>query len=436
MVVVEVPDEEGATQVVREQLWTKRFVLALGVSFFISMVFYLLMTSMALYAVHEFSAGEVASGMASSVFVIGAVGSRLVSGTAIARLGQRRVMLAGLVLFALAAATYLVVNSLGLLLAVRVLHGIAFGFAHTAVGATVQSLIPSSCRAEGTGYYGASATLATAIGPFAAVLLLDDYGSTALFLSSTIAAALALVAAIFVGPTAIAARPRAADTTRTADTAGTAPAAPVRARSVLEPRALPIALFMFVLAIGYSGVLAYVNSYAESIDLTSAAAAFFLVYAVVVLALRMPMGRLQDSRGDNLVMLPAIVAFAAGLLVLALAHTPAAFLLSAGLMGLGWGTVMSGGQAIAVASAPIQNVGTVVATFFLLLDLGVGVGPLFLGVLAGATDFRVMYAALAALALLTIALYWFVHGRHSTGRSRAQQPGATELALAPAESGV
>lgn len=57
----------------REKLWTKRFSLALGVSFFISMVFYLLMTTMALYAVHEFSAGQVASGLASSVFVIGAV---------------------------------------------------------------------------------------------------------------------------------------------------------------------------------------------------------------------------------------------------------------------------------------------------------------------------------------------------------------------------
>lgn len=426
MAVVEVPGGKGASHSVREKLWTKRFALALGVSFFISMVFYLLMTSMALYAVHEFSAGEVASGMASSVFVIGAVAARLLAGTAIARLGQRRVMLVGLVVFLLAAAAYLFVDGLGMLLAVRVLHGIAFGFAHTAVGATVQSLIPTSRRAEGTGYYGASATLATAIGPFAAVLLLDDYGATALFLASTIASALALVAALLVGsPT-----PASDATPGTAPEAATTPAR--RPRAVLEPRALPIALFMFVLAIGYSGVLAYVNSYAESIDLTSAAAAFFLVYAVVVLALRMPMGRLQDSRGDNLVMYPAIVAFAAGLLVIALAHTPAAFLISAALMGLGWGTAMSGGQAIAVASAPIQNVGTVVATFFLLLDLGVGVGPLFLGLLAGATDFRVMYAALAGLALLTTVLYWFVHGRHSTSRARALQP--PEPALAPAET--
>ena len=433
----------------REKLWTKRFVLALGVSFFISMVFYLLMTTMALYAVHEFSAGEVASGLASSVFVIGAVAARLVSGTAIARFGLRPVMLLGLAVFALAAAAYLFIDGLAVLFAVRVLHGIAFGFAHTAVGATVQSLIPASRRAEGTGYYGASATLATAIGPFAAVLLLDDYGATALFLASTITSALALVAALFVGTAATATAATATSTAATAptgtttatatataatsaSTAGTRPAR--RSRAVLEPRALPIALFMFVLAIGYSGVLAYVNSYAESIDLTSAAAAFFLVYAVVVLALRMPMGRLQDSRGDNLVMYPAIVAFAAGLLVISLAHTPAAFLLSAALMGLGWGTAMSGGQAIAVASAPIQNVGTVVATFFLLLDLGVGVGPLFLGALAGATDFRVMYAALAGLALLTTLLYWFVHGRRSTGRARALQPDTAEPTLTPAET--
>lgn len=353
------------------------------------------------------------------------------AGTAIARLGQRRVMLLGLIVFALAAAAYLFINGLGVLFAVRVVHGIAFGFAHTAVGATVQSLIPTSRRAEGTGYYGASATLATAIGPFAAVLLLDDYGATALFLTSTIASALALVAALFVGSAATA-------TAAAQGAASSAPARPARparrAQSVLEPRALPIALFMFVLAIGYSGVLAYVNSYAESIDLTSAAAAFFLVYAVVVLALRMPMGRLQDSRGDNLVMYPAIVAFAAGLLVISLAHTPAAFLLSAALMGLGWGTAMSGGQAIAVASAPIQNVGTVVATFFLLLDLGVGVGPLFLGLLVSATDFRVMYAALAGLALLTTVLYWFVHGRHSTSRARVSQLTTAEPTLAPAET--
>lgn len=407
---------------VRAALWTKRFTLALGVSFFISMVFYLLMTTMALYAVHEFSAGEVTSGLASSIFVIGAVAARLVAGTAIARFGQRRVMLLGLVVFTAAAIAYLFITGLGMLLAVRVLHGIAFGFAHTAVGATVQSLIPASRRAEGTGYYGASSTLATAIGPFAAVLLLDEHGSTALFLAATIASVLALVAALLVGsgaPTATNAGPStSAAPTGPARASSPPPPSTRRARAVLEPRALPIALFMFVLAIGYSGVLAYVNTYAESIDLTSAAAAFFLVYAVVVLALRMPMGRLQDSRGDNLVIYPAIVAFAAGLAVIALAQTPAAFLVSAALMGLGWGTVMSGGQAIAVASAPIQNVGTVVATFFLLLDLGVGVGPLFLGVLAGATDFRVMYAALAGLALLSTLLYWYVHGRHASRRTR------------------
>ena len=48
------------------KLWTKNFILAIVVNLFISMVFYLLMTTMALYAVDRFQASDTAAGFASS----------------------------------------------------------------------------------------------------------------------------------------------------------------------------------------------------------------------------------------------------------------------------------------------------------------------------------------------------------------------------------
>ena len=45
----------------RAQLWTKDFVVGVGLNLAMSMVFYLLMTSMAGYAVARFSAGEAAA---------------------------------------------------------------------------------------------------------------------------------------------------------------------------------------------------------------------------------------------------------------------------------------------------------------------------------------------------------------------------------------
>ena len=378
-----------------ERLWTKGFVLVLGVGFCISTVFYLLITTMALYAAEEFNAGDAAAGLASSIFVIGAVSARLFAGAAADRLGRRRVTLVALVVFVVAGAAYFLADSLAVLLVVRVLHGMSFGTAHTAVSAIAQSLIPSSRRAEGTGYFGASSTLATAVGPLIAVLLLRSAGGV-----------------LALGGVLLMRVPRSE-----ADPASGTRHRPRRLGALLEPRAIPIALFMLTVGIAYSGVLAFLNSYAEQLDLTSAAAVFFLVYSVVVLALRLPIGRLQDVRGDNVVLYPAIVAFAAGLLVLAVAQSGTAFLLAAALMGAGWGTILSGAQAIAVASAPIQNVGKVIATFFVVLDAGVGLGPIALGLLAGATDYRTMYLLLAALTLVSAVVYYFAHGRRSSPRS-------------------
>ena len=375
----------------REKLWSRGFLVALAVGFCISCVFYMLITIMALYAAQEFDAGDAAAGLASSAFVIGAVGARLVAGAAADRFGRRRVLRIALVVFTLAAGAYFAADSLGTLIAVRVVHGMSFGTAHTAVSAIAQSLIPSSRRAEGTGYFGASSTLATAVGPLIAVLLLRSAGGV-----------------LALGGVLLMRVPRSE-----ADPASGTRHRPRRLGALLEPRAIPIALFMLTVGIAYSGVLAFLNSYAEQLDLTSAAAVFFLVYSVVVLALRLPIGRLQDRRGDNVVLYPAIVAFAAGLMVLALAQTGLSFLVAAALMGAGWGTILSGGQAIAVASAPIQNVGNVIATFFVVLDAGVGLGPIALGLLAGATDYRTMYVLLAALTLVSAVVYFFAHGRRS-----------------------
>ena len=52
----------------RRNSWTKNFILAIAVNLFISMVFYLLMTTMALYAVARFQASDTAADPASSAF--------------------------------------------------------------------------------------------------------------------------------------------------------------------------------------------------------------------------------------------------------------------------------------------------------------------------------------------------------------------------------
>lgn len=383
----------------KPRLWSKDFVLAVVVNIFISMVFYLLMTSMALYAVERFRASDSAAGLASSGFIIGAVLSRVYAGKFLDLVGRRRMVVGALVVFAVASLFYVPASDLALLIGVRILHGVAFGTAATALAASIVGLIPPSRRGEGVGYYGLSVTIATALGPLLAVLLSDGLGYEALFWFGAVCSISALLASLAI---------RLPERTPSEEERATMWR--FRLSDVFDPDALPIAIFVFFAGAAFSGVLSFLTSFARAEQLVAGASYFFIAYAVGVFAVRLVVGRLQDRYGDNIVMYPTIALFAAGLALTGLAHDEVSLLVAAVLLGLGFGGLLPTGQVIAVNSAPDRRVGTATATYYLMLDAGSGLAPILLGMLIPLTGYSGMYLALAILAVGAGALYHFVHG--------------------------
>lgn len=396
-----------------QKLWTKGFVLAIITNFFISLVFYLLMTSMALYAVERFNASDSASGFASGSFVIGALVARIFSGKFLDFIGRRRLLLGGLAVFTAAALLYQAADSFVLLLVIRLVHGAAFGAASTSISASVMGLIPVHRRGEGTGFFGISTTMATAVGPFLAVLVVDTMTYDFLFLLSAGCAALALVFALLLK------LPE-----RTPTPAERSRKWKLRFTDVMDPAALAIASIMFVAGAAYAGILTFLNSYAQQENLVAAASAFFLVYAAVVLVSRFFMGRLQDVYGDNAVIYPTLVSFAVGLALLAWAPNGLVMSLAGVFVGIGFGALVPTAQAIAVTMAPPHRIGLATSTFFIMMDAGVGLGPLALGAVVPLTGFHGMYWLLAGCLLLTTVLYHFVHGHKRYRRSAEPGTGA------------
>lgn len=409
----------------KERLWTRDLVLASVANLVLTFVFYSLMTTMALYAVERFGASDTAGGFASSVFVIGAVVARLVAGNVSDLFGRRRVLLVSMIVFVVASSGYLLVDagseSLGVLLALRAAHGLAFGVASTAAMSLAQSLIPASRRAEGTGYFTLSTTLATAVGPFLALLLVHGPGYTTLFVVVAAVAVLGIVFALLLLSTRDA-MPSPEDRARLRR---------FHPRDMLHPDVVPVATFMLVLSVGYSGVLTFLNSYAEREGLERGASVFFLAYAVVLFASRLVAGKIQDRRGDNVVVYTALVAFAVGLALLGVGTSDAVVVLAGCFIGAGFGTLMSALQSVAVGRVPMSRVGVAISTHFFMVDLGVGVGPVLLGVLLNAIGYGQMYLGLAALVAVSAVLYHLVHGRRDRARRRDVATVETALAAEP-----
>nr|WP_183650841.1 MFS transporter [Prauserella isguenensis] len=399
------PDSPSTAAGSREPIWSRDLAVVWVVNFCLALAFYGLVTIMAVYAVTRFAVSDSTGGLAASIFVVGATVARLFAGGLVDRLGRRRVLWAGLAACAAVAALYLVASSLPLLLAVRATHGVLFAVTSTAAMTLAQARIPSSRRSEGTGYFALSITLSTAIGPFMSLEVVHSAGYDTLFWSIFATHAAACLLALLIS---------AKDEPRSQ---------PARERTVrgvltsmVHPAVLPIGLFMLVIGCVYSTIVTYLNSYTAEEGLERGASLFFVAYATVMFVSRFVMGRLQDRRGDNVVVYSAIVVFAGALLLLGTASADWMIVLTGALTGFGFGTINPACQAAAVSRVPQEQFGVAISTFFLMLDGGVGLGPVVFGLIAERAGYSAMFLVLAGVMLLSALLYLAVHGRRSDAR--------------------
>lgn len=383
------------------KLWTKDFIIITLTSFLVFLTFYLLMTTLTLYAIEQFKSSQTEAGFAASIFVIGSLILRLFAGKYIDVIGRKKLLYFSLILFLASCLLYFLVDSYVLLLIIRFVHGAAFGIVTTVMATAVIGIIPPTRRGEGTGYYSLSTPLATAIGPFLGILITQHANFNMIFIVCTAFSIISIIVMLFAN---IAESPLTAEQKQHAKG--------FKIQDFFEKTAVPIAAIIFILGIAYASILTYISPYSIEIKLTGAASIFFIVYAVFLLASRPFTGKLLDQKGANIVIYPALILFASGLICLSQSYTGAMLLIASALIALGFGNMISCSQAVVVNKSPRHRMGLATSTFYIAMDAGIGVGPIIIGIILPLVGFRGMYMTMAVLVLVTIAIYYFVHGKH------------------------
>lgn len=397
----------------KEKLWTKDFISTSIVNFVMMLSMYLLLVIMAPYATDQYDASASAAGLVASIFILGALTGRLFAGRQIERLGSKKMLIAGIVFFVVVTAGYFISAGIYFLVLIRFLHGIGVGLATTATSTIVAQIIPRSRNGEGIGYFSLSVVLATAIGPFVGLTLIKYAGYTSVFIFSLLMGMISFIIALPVKAPIV-------EHTASADTKG------FKLSNFFEMRALPISIVMLIVSLAYSGILSFITSYAQEMNLMTASSYYFLVYAVIVFISRPFTGRLMDNRGSNSVAYPALVLFAIGMFMLSQANTNFAFLLAAAVIGLGYGNFQSCAQALAIKVTQPHRMGLANSTYFICMDLGLGVGPLALGFLVPLVGFKGLYSSMVLVILAGIAAYYLLHGRKDKETSPSFNPASSK----------
>ncbi|NGY76935.1 MFS transporter [Bacillus megaterium] len=386
----------------KSKLWTKDFLAVSLTSFFVFVIFYMLTVTLPLFATDELHASKQSLGLIVTIFLVSGIVFRPLAGKWMTTLGQKKVLLIGVFIFLIGSILYMNIHSLSALLLLRVLHGIGFGMSTTATGAIVANVIPEQRKGEGMGYYATFMNLAMVVGPFVGLTLTNTLGHTAVFTVAVVSSVLAVLCSLVL---------RVPEVQASSATNEIQPAKGLAA--FFEYRSLPISVAGLVVAFSYASVISFVSIYAKKWALRKLQAFFFVVYAVCLLASRPFTGKWFDQYGENSVVYPSILSLAIGIFLLSQATTSWVFLLAGALIGLGFGTITSSFQSIAVKKASPHRRGVATATFFVFFDSGMGLGSFLLGILSTAAGYKGMYVFCSIVALLAIAAYLVLHGRKS-----------------------
>ena len=382
----------------KERLWTKEFVLTSSVNFVLILSMFAMLVTLAPYTIAVYNASMSVAGLVSSIFIVGVLIGRIIAGWQANNFGSKKLLIFGITGFIFFTIFYFLQLNIYLLILLRLLQGVVFGFGTNATGTIVSQIIPSTRRGEGIGFFSLGVVLSSALGPLIGTALIDYFNYNAIFIFSLIVGIIALILSFFIISPQVEIEEHSASR-------------PLKLSNFVEFRVIPISIIIFVAAIGYSSILSFITTYADEINLSEIGGYFFLAYSLIIIATRPISGRLMDLKGENVIVYPSLVFFALGMLVLSQTTNNFTFILAALFIGLGYGNLQSIAQAIAINLTPIERMGLANSTYYIFLDVALGLGPFLLGFIIPIIGFRYLYLSFVGLILFNAVLYYLLYAR-------------------------
>lgn len=361
------PEKAATGAAGRPPLWTRDFLLLLGITFTFYSGFQILLAPMPLYVVHM-GGTEASAGLVTGLFTLAAMVTRPLTGWALDAYGRRAVLLLGTVFCVALIVAQEWAATLGALLVLRMIHGFSFGFASTAGGALAADLVPRPRLGEGMGFFALTMGIPLGITPPIGIWLASRGQFSALFWLATAVTVLSLGLALVVRVSRVV----------------VVRAVGLRARvfSMFVRSAFFPSTLMFLLISSLGVILALLAIFGRERGIASVGA-WFTLYAVMLSVSRVVSGRLSDRFGYPQTAAVGFGFAVAGLVVMALAHGTGTLLASAVVYGIGYGAAQPSLQAMLVTRTPPHRIGSATAFFFFAYDLGTSVGAVGGGFLAG-----------------------------------------------------
>ncbi|MFI0372075.1 MFS transporter [Actinomadura sp. 1N219] len=371
----------------REAMPNRQMICLLTASLGALTGFYLLVPVVPLYAATG-GAGDTGAGLATGVMMAATVLMELAVPAVLGRCGYRLSIAAGLLLLGAPSAVLAVSPALPLVLAACAVRGAGLGIIVVAGPALVAELVPSRRRGEALGVYGVAVGVPAVAALPLGLWLSEQLGYGFVFTAGAVVS-LGTLATVIGLPSA---RGRVE-----------------QHRGVLgglRDGGLARPTMIFAAVTLAAGILLTFLPLAVPAASRGTASLALLAQASTMPLARWLAGRYGDRRDPGRLLLPAVLAAAAGTAGLAWPHDPWITIAAAALFGAGFGAAQNVTLTLMFQRTSRSRFGQVSALWNLAYDGGMGVGAVGFGLVAGLAGYPAGFLLTAAVLLAALVPTW------------------------------
>ncbi|MEN9686519.1 MAG: hypothetical protein RLZZ28_2305 [Bacteroidota bacterium] len=343
-------------------------------------------------------------GLIIALFTLMAGISRPFSGKLTDTVGRVPVMIFGSLVCMVCSLLYPVLTTVGGFLLLRFFHGFSTGFKPTATSAYGADVVHESRRGEALGALAIGYSLGSSVGPLAGSMLVASFSYKLMFIVSAFCA---------LGSVTILYNIRETLKDPQKFSFGLLK---IKRTEIFDSSSVKPALVMFLLCFPIGCILTLSPELSESVGLHNKGF-FYAVYTIASLLIRLVGGKLSDRYGRIIVLIIAAFFQAISFFMLAKAHSVFMVTISAISFGCAIGLNAPTLMAWAIDLCKIENRGKAVASVYIALELGIGVGAIFSAWIYDRTA-NLLYPFISPAILAILAMLLLVFWRKQAKNAR------------------
>lgn len=375
-----------------EKIYTRPFWLVCVSSLLFFASFNMILPELPAYL--EQLGGADYKGLIIALFTLTAMISRPFSGKLTDRIGRVPVIMAGALVCLICSLCYPLLTTLSGFFLLRFIHGFSTGFTPTGQTAYLADIVPADRRGEAMGYLGSAGALGMAAGPALGGWIAQLYSIEAMFYCSSFCALVSLVILTRLRETAV-------HTSRFS-----VRHLAVERSDLFEPRVLAPCLVMALCAYSYGAVYTLLPDYGKHLGILNKGL-LFMYFTIASLIVRLVAGKASDRYGRVAVLRLSTGLALVSMLVIGLAETKLQLIVGIVLYGLAQGSTSPTLLAWATdLSDPVRK-GRGVASLYIFMEFGIGLGALASGWLY-ANEVNHLFPVFAVCAFLCLTAFLFL----------------------------